>query len=197
VKFNKDQFKKETAKVRNSPQLVAIARRLAKDRFNDAKEIALKDFNNHPVTVELENGPSATNTSNTLNGKGNLFSFIGFYAGSKPVEVVRDALISYITFEKNPKLLDNVNGVVYQFVIKVPYMTELESITPLPWEDGRSWLRGIERGISGFGRYIYWKLSKGSRSGTGLQGDKLLREGRYQPTSYLGKIMREFKQKFQ
>ena len=38
----------------------------------------LREFDSHPVTTEISSGPKAGNTSNTLSGRGNLFSFIGF-----------------------------------------------------------------------------------------------------------------------
>ena len=40
--------------------------------------------------------------------------------------------------------------------------------TPLPFESGRSWLYGIETGISGFGNYMYkkWKTSRSTKAYT-------------------------------
>ena len=38
----------------------------------------ISEFENHPITRELEMGPGGQNISGTLGGKGNLFTFIGF-----------------------------------------------------------------------------------------------------------------------
>ena len=43
-----------------------------------AQQNLLKNFEKHPVTVEIQGGPTATNVSGTLGGIGNLFTYIGF-----------------------------------------------------------------------------------------------------------------------
>jgi len=55
-------------------------------------EQMVNEFENHPVTKEIESGPEATNITNTLGGAGNLFSYIGFEEGSNPIEVIKDIL---------------------------------------------------------------------------------------------------------
>jgi hypothetical protein len=196
MKFNVAQFKKETATKRRSATLVTKARALAQAGFLDAKQELLESFDEHPVTQELEQGPEGENISHTLNGKGNLFSFIGFYDGDEPTETVREALEKFTILLKTPETIETGNKIIFRFGVRFPSMTELEALTPMPWESGRSWLRGIERGISGFGHYIYWIISERSRSGTALQTATTLRDGKYTPTSYLSRILKEFKTKF-
>ena len=66
--FTKHMMKKTPPSVVNGVQR----------RFNAAHKKLLNEFETHPVTREIEGGPDATNTSGTLGGSGNLFSFLGF-----------------------------------------------------------------------------------------------------------------------
>ena len=53
----------------------------AKEKFNEAKQKALEQFDDHDVTKELEE-PEKGNISETLGGEyGDLFGFIGFESG--------------------------------------------------------------------------------------------------------------------
>ena len=47
--------------------------------FERIKRETINEFLRHPVTKEIEAGPTAQNISGTLDGYGNLFSYIGFY----------------------------------------------------------------------------------------------------------------------
>ena len=64
--------------VQNTSAFQDKAEDIVKDSYLENKDKFMEDFDNHPVTQEIEGGPSAKNTSNTLNGIGNLFSYIGF-----------------------------------------------------------------------------------------------------------------------
>ena len=61
----------------------------AQRRFNRAKTEMISEFESHAVTQEIEAGPEGKNSSSTLGGYGNLYSFIGFYQGSSPIETLR------------------------------------------------------------------------------------------------------------
>ena len=69
-------------------------------------------------------------------------------------------------------------------------MKNISSATPMPWEVGRSWVRSIERGISGFGYYMNTMTRRFSRSGAGIQVDRRLRSGGYVPRKYMSQILR-------
>jgi len=62
----------------------------------------------------------------------------------------------------------------------------------MPFEGGRSWVRGVEKGISGFSNYVFKKYFKNSRSGTGLQSEHEVRTGSFKPTPYLSSILKKF-----
>ena len=78
----------------------------------------------------------------------------------------------------------------YKFKVGLVDMSILETMTPMPWENGRSWLRGIERGISGFGAYMYGK--GGGRSGSAFQTQTQIRSGGFRNVKYMSEILKKF-----
>lgn len=163
---------------------------LAGKKLMNEKQQLLNDFNAHPVTKEIEGGVSSPNISGTLGGMGNLFSFIGFDSGSDPVSIIR-TLINKIRLVKKIKSKKITRkGVSFGVEFFAPKLSEFERSTPMPWATGRSWLLGIERGISGFGYYISRKLS--GRSGGGIQSNNQIRSGSFRNTSYFSKIYSNF-----
>ena len=89
---------------------------------------------------------------------------------------------SYIKQEKN--------GVLLSFNIKAPKISDFENKTPIPWSTGRSWLTGIERGISGLGYFI--SRAGSGRSEGGQQIDNKIRQVSFRNTSYFSKIYSDF-----
>ena len=82
------------------------------------------------------------------------------------------------------------------FNASIPSKQELEAMTPMPFEGGRSWLTSIERGISGLSYYIYHKTKniKASRSGKAIQSKHRYMSGlRYKPTSYISPILNKLR----
>jgi len=66
----------------------------------------------------------------------------------------------------------------------------------MPFENGNSWLRGIEKGISGFSNYLYGLLFGSSRSGTGIQSKNKIRRANYKPVKYFTLLYNEFIKSF-
>jgi len=163
----------------------------AQNEMSKIKQELLEDYNDHPVTKELEAGADSENISQTLNGIGNLTTYIGFQEGSNPTEPVRDKLKT-VTLNPKGKVSDNDSNLSFEFDVIAPSIEEIESVGSLPFEQGNSWIRGIENGISGFGAYIYGRMFKNSRSGKGLQGRKSFRQGNFRPVSYMNEIMNKF-----
>jgi hypothetical protein len=157
--------------------------------FQSEKNKMIAEFLSHPITVEIQGGPSSGNFSGTLDGKGNLFSFIGFDAGSDPINPILEILYSTdIRFVK-------ITAVGIESVITMPTADEIFAATPMPWADGRSWAHGIESGISGLGWYIY-KRGLG-RSGGGIQTpDQLTGSIRFKNTKYISDLINRYQKTF-
>ena len=164
-------------------------RKVAKEKFERAKKNLINDFDSHPVTQEIESGEESENISGTLGGYGNLYTFIGFYKQEDPIQKVREAISKYTKISRG-RFKSTRNKAIAEFDIKVPTTEELASVTPMPWEGG-SWLRSIERGISGFGYYMY-KRWREARSGFGAQIDNQVRAGGYRPIKYYSSLVRMF-----
>lgn len=146
-----------------------------------------QEFDDHPVTREIQRGPDASNSSGTLGGIGNLFSFIGFNREANPIVPVR-GLINKIKLGKLSKVRDDG---IFSFTVDIPTRSEFESVSKMPWETGRSWLYDIERSISGLGQYLYGKYSK-SRSGSGAQSEKSVRSMGFKPVPYFSSMLENF-----
>lgn len=180
--------------------------------FEKIKSKMMLDFENHPVTKELQAGPTASNTSQTLSGYGNLFSFIGFPRGYDPLGPIRLRL-NQTKLQK----LKFVQGRM-EFITTEPTREELFSMTKFSdfreeFEGSRSWLDGIETGISGLGAYLYdlnKSFGSASKSGTAIQlkggkrsekafgaestgGAIIKQRSRYKRVSYISGILREFR----
>lgn len=159
---------------------------IIQDKFNTIKNQLIQEFLSHEVTKEIKAGPNASNTSGTLNGKGNLFSFIGFNEGDDPIQDILNILESIeVKFIK-----DIPSG--NQFIINFPESNEIFAATPMPWASGRSWAKGIESGISGLGYYLLQKSSK-SRSGEALQTSVNLNGARFKNTKYISSLLAKYK----
>lgn len=158
--------------------------------FEKIKKEMLDEFLQNPISVEISNGPSAENTSGTLDGYGNLFSFIGFSEGDAPLEPIIELLrSSRIEHSK-----DTQDGFLMK--IFIPSKDEIFAVTPMPWASGRSWAEGIERGISGFGRYLNIDVDA-SRSGEGIEAKSVIRNGKFKNSPYISALMNKYTKKFQ
>lgn len=203
--FNIKIFREEILRAAASNRgLINIAFENARESFGNEKEVMLQEFRNHPVTLELKEGsinPLGTaNISNTLDGRGNLFTFIGFNQGENPAAEL-EAFIDISTYVKPSSrgARYNRDSISYQFPVYVAGTEEIANATPMPFEPG-SWVKKIERYIIGLGAYIYWKAA--GRSGGGLEAKtpdgkvKILRPNEFKPIKYLTPILRKFRLKF-
>lgn len=187
--------------------------------FNEKKDEMLTEFDDHPVTKDILNGPfPENNISRTLsNVKGNLFSFIGFEADSNPIHDLRDTIDKGIKLSKDTKYRKILRGYVTTVdMIKMPELYKkfkypVSKNVGGPWAPG-SWVKGIETGISGLGEYLtlFHKISskqkalilKLSRSGAAVQlkdPKSIKKYGRsttFRPVPYLTQIFNRFQTKF-
>ncbi len=160
-----------------------IAARYRKN-FVAAKKTLIDSFLTHPVSVELLAGPESDNSSGTLGGYGNLFSFIGFPNGSDPIGGVLALLDRYMSIRAISKRVD-ARKIVISYSVHIP-IEEIEASTPLPFEPGQSWVTGIEEGISGFGQYVALRTrSNFGRSKFGIQNEVLDKPNQFKTTPYL------------
>lgn len=190
VSINRSVLLKEL-KSFNLSSLKDQAYQKAQEEMNRIKQEVLSDYNDHPVTREIEAGPDSENISETLNGIGNLTTYIGFQEGSNPTEPVRDELRK-ISLNSKGNVSNNDSNLSFEFEVVAPSIEELESVGFLPFEPGNSWIKGIENGISGFGAYVYGRMFKNSRSGKGIQSKKIFRQGNFRPVKYISQIMNKF-----
>lgn len=195
ARINQNAVKKDLQKALKSFQKEAMEEALKV--FNKNKAELLQDFREHPVTKEIQAGPNASNTSSTLGGYGNLFSYIGFDKDSEdPTRIIEERLMKETEMSKTPTFKIKGDEVVFEFNVNTVDKESLVKDTPMPFEQGRSWVNGIEKGISGLSYYIYGKLLDKSRSGSGLQSDTQIRGLSYKPVKYMSEILNKFKRKF-
>lgn len=165
---------------------IQIRQNLIDKEFNKIKKNILDEFNNHPVTREIEMGISAPNISGTLNGVTNLYSFIGFEEGSDPISPIKN-LLEKSSFRITP----NGENIFSTIIFDIPSAKTIFLSTPMPWATGRSWAKGIETGISGIGYYL--KKTKNSRSGLGIQSQtKIKSDIRFKNTKYISDLINKF-----
>ena len=163
--------------------------KIVNQRVEEEKQNLIREFSAHPVTQELEGGENSDNSSGTLGGYGNLFSFIGFRVGENPTDRIKE-LLNKISVQRRVQVQNNK----FIFRVNVPSKDELITATKMPWESGRSWLFSIEQGISGLGSYLYGKFEV-SRSTSGVQTRKNYSGRTYRPTKYFSSIYNKFKNK--
>ena len=166
------------------------------ERAQDAKDEMLEAFEQSPITREIDAGAENTiNFSKNLigigHGEGSLFGFIGFDESDNPLALVRDYLNASGKIFKTPKIIKSGGKVSYKYTVQIPNAKDLFAMTPMPWEGGRSWIRSIEKGISGLGYYLLSNSPK-SRSGQGVQASHKLRKAVYRPTKYISDIINAY-----
>jgi len=159
---------------------------IVRKEFLMIKNQLIQEFLNHPITKEIQDGPNASNTSGTLGGQGNLFSFIGFFDGRDPIKDILNIFESMeVYFIKN---IDSGS----LFTINFPEPKDIFAVTPMPWATGRSWAKGIESGISGLGYYLFIDSPK-SRSGEAVQVENKINVGKFKNTRYISALLAKYK----
>ncbi len=191
----------------SSEGLRKLAQAKAQVSFLDAVEELKADFEASTVTQELDRGIGAPNISETLRGGDapqNLYSFIGFPAGTKPTEEIRDRLDP--SHRDGPHLRyrgkeRRGTSIRYQFIVSEPDREAIWKATPIPWAPGMSWARKIEGIIPGFAAFIdRFTGFPPSRSGGGFQAKnpngsvREVRTGEYQEPAggYIQTMFRRF-----
>jgi len=152
--------------------------------YTQAKKQFFSEFYSHPVTIEIQNGPDASNSSGTLGGYGNLFSFLGFESSRKPIDEISSAM------EK----IFSINRAGLFAKINYPDMEELKKHSPLAWAFGGSWISGIEKGIPNFAKYLYGPGFRNSRSSSAIEAKYNINLATFTPTVYMSKMIKNFEE---
>jgi len=190
LKFNSAEFQKKfRAHIDSDIRIKTAVNKYANNIFGGARKAMLKEFNDHPITKELREGPNGDNLSNTLNGKGNLFTFLGFYADQDPVTPI-ELLLEMTNMRRTV-----VRGNHVYFKIQAPDKKMIESVTEMTWA-GISWAFAVETGAFEGGadltHFIFRTFQSGSRSGRGLQTTGIAREDEFEPKMYMSEILGNF-----
>ena len=197
IKINAKALKKSLNEgLVGSVNVKKAAFKAAEKLAQDAKDEMLGAFEASPVTRELDAGAENTvNFSKNLigigHGEGSLFGFIGFGESDNPIGLVREYLNASGKIFKTPKVIKSGGKISYRYRVQIPNTKDLFAMTPMPWEGGRSWVRSIEKGISGLGYYLL-SSSPVSRSGQGVQASHRLRKAVYRPTKYMSSIINAY-----
>jgi hypothetical protein len=155
-------------------------------KIEKLKKEMISNFLRLPVTREILAGSTSSNISGTLGGYGNLFTFIGFNEGAKPI----DPIVQLLSQTNYRVTRFNQNGSA-KLIIDMPSSKDIFAVTPLPWASGISWSERIEKGMSGLGMYLNTS-SKNSRSGRGIQADNKIRTGKFNNTSYVSAFLNKW-----
>ncbi len=155
-------------------------------KIEKLKKEMISNFLRLPVTREILAGSTSSNISGTLGGYGNLFTFIGFNEGSKPI----DPIVQLLSQTNYRVTRFNQNGSA-KLIIDMPSSKDIFAVTPLPWASGISWSERIEKGMSGLGMYLNTS-SKNSRSGRGIQAENKIRTGKFNNTSYVSAFLNKW-----
>ncbi len=184
------------AKLVNNTRVNAALKQRAKRKFEEAKSEVIKNFRESDVTKEIAAGENSANISSTLSGYGNLYSYIGFYAGANPLDGIANYLENFNFVGRLTKTTFSKTSVIQSYSVKWFDIKTIEALSSMPWESGNSWVRGIEKGISGFSYYMYGEFIK-SRSGKGKQSKREVGNvTMFSVTRYLPTFIEEAKRKF-
>jgi hypothetical protein len=170
--------------------------RLSYDRaygvFWRAKKAMMRRFDTHAITQEINGGERAGNSSGTLGGYGNLFSYLGFDAGSRPTEALRQALYDGTIFQRTVYR----EGKFY-FRVEPASKSLLSWASDMPWEPGNSWAFAVERGISNISHYMYnqYKQFPTSHSGPAIQVKGDYNSAPFVPKPYISEILELFRER--
>lgn len=182
---------------------------LVKDQFESQKIEMIQGFLKDDISQEIKK-PDLGNISGTLGGYGDLFGFIGFFEGSSPIEEVSEILFSKTELKSikiqriynrdaRGRFTSGRSFVNVKVSFSVPDLDDFDETSQRVVRDysGRNWIKGIEKGISGFNRYANYPRGE-SRRGVQLGGviknpsvsrPKL---SNYKPRGYVTPLIKEF-----
>lgn len=191
VKFNQSIFNKNFNKNLDKNIFKKLAYRKMQSIFGISKYNLLTRFRESDITQEILSGPLAENISNTLDGYGNLFSFIGFNSSEpNPILNFEEFLNKNITFQSTVR-----RDKTWYFKVNTPNEKEIADNSQMIWETD-SWVLGIEDGISGLSHYMYKHWANGySKEGFQLPYENQ-DELNFSTKPYLRQMLKDFRESF-
>ena len=189
----KELLRELTVDSPNQKRMGMALRNVIEPKLEERQRELVRQFEIHPITIELNAGPRATNTSGTLGGYGNLFSFIGFSSSDKPTSVISQIFNQKIKFKVRRR---DQKG-LYAVTFFIPDIEEIYGLTPIPWMTGKSWVKSVEEGgLTNLGQYLFSSTGFGqSSSGTGIQVKNRSSGVSFSRTPYIGKLIEDFKKR--
>jgi hypothetical protein len=185
---------------------------LVKSEFESQKAQMIQGFFQDEISREIKD-PELGNISKTLGGYGDLFGFIGFFAGSDPVQEASEVIfgkteLKSIQIERiyNRDARGRfTSGRRYRNVkisFTSPTLDDFDDTSQRVVRDysGRNWIKGVEKGISGFNRYANYPRGESGR-GVELRGaiknPSVARPeiSNYKPRGYVTPLIQEFVKK--
>lgn len=181
-------------------QMLEAAETAARLDFNVKKGQFLQEFESHPVSQEINEGPRAL-SSFVSDTEGNLFSLLGFDKSQKPITALKNFLKQSIILRKTKFSKMDGDKAIFETQVEIPTNKDIDefassdSNTSLKTWDSRSFVRMIENGVPGLPRYLFSlvKNLKNSRSGTAIQVKNNLRGGSVGRISYLSSLLSRFR----
>ncbi len=151
-----------------------IARRIAEEKFEESLETFMDSLEADPVSQEIM-AENAINYSSFIKGQGtrkhgaNLFSFIGFESGDDPIGELLSLIRNSFRINKTSKLIKGQ----YKFKVTFPSEAQIKNENPFPNGvfGNRSWITGIEKGISSVIHYIRKEGFGRSEGGVQVKGE--------------------------
>lgn len=175
------------------------ARAAADEELLDAKEQMLEFFDNHDITQEIK---AELEAESKFLPYGNLFSFLGFDAGSDPTDNLRQALEDNVRNAFEPSKYVNAKLGIYRYYFNVlgPDREDIKDYTAGDldrWSVADSWVYQVEEGISNLNKYLYDASREfpQSASGPAIQVKGEINKGaEFGGTPYLSEVINFLRQ---
>ena len=160
----------------------------AKVKFEALVEDHKNAFLSHPITQAMLNGGDG----GLLSAQGDLNSFLGVTEKQAREDI--DEILKYYDTASKLKFTKLPKKTKSNLEFEIPDKNEIFAMTPLPWAEGRSWTKGIEQGVAGFGYFLETgKTAKYSRTGKGIQIKTKIRSGNAGRTQYISALLNDFR----
>lgn len=182
------------------PQIRDQIKDIVKLDFETKRDEFLDEFDRHPVTQEIENGPSAYSSDSEISSTGgNLFSLLGFFKEQRPITFLRQYLKRTIRLGNVRPGKSQGDHLLYETPVEMPTLGDIDNYTAtdpetrLEW-DGRGFTQLIRNGITGLPRYLF-SLVKDfsripSRSGPAIQvKNSPIHQGSVGPIKYVDELL--------